>query len=127
MNLFGFAGLHVNGWLDSTGSFSVTVDGRLKIGNKFFGIEGGVHFNIASIVTKDAIGNDYYIFDLELTGYVKAYIFGFPLGVSLGAKFHAEGNGRVPITLTLSVKVSFLFFSITFSHKFTISNTYLLR
>ena len=119
VKLFSFANLSVVSWLDSGGNFSVTVDGRLKIGNNFFGIEGGVHFNITSQVTKVGI-NDYYIFNLELTGYVRAYIFGFPLGVSLGARFHAEGNGTIPIVLSLSVTIDFFFFSITFSHDFTV-------
>src|SRR5439155_1579603 len=113
VDFFGIITLSGSVALDSKGNFDVSLKGAMLLGSEFFGLKGEFHFRVRSEVIADAIGNPYFIFELSGGASVQVKVFGITLvGVGLDFSFHAEGNGSVPIVLSVKVKIDLGLFSI---------------
>lgn len=121
IDFFGIVKLDGSLYLDSKGNFDLQLRGRMVLGSSSFGLIGEFHFRVRSEVLSDAIGNPYFIFELSGGASVKAKVFGITLaGLSLDFSFRAEGNGRVPIVLSITVKVKILFVKVKKTARFKV-------
>ena len=121
IDFFGIVRLSGSVFVDSKGNFDINLRGTMLLGSESFGLKGEFYFRVRSEVIADAIGNPYFIFELAGGASVKVKVFGITLaGVGLDFSFHAEGNGSVPIDLSVTVKIDLGLFSIKKTAKFKI-------
>ena len=115
LNFFGIVTVSGEGFLDSRGDFSISLDGQVQIGPDGFCIKGKFHFNVTALETEDQHTHiPYYIFDLTASARVEADVFGFTFGgIGISASFHAEGSGRTPVTLSVTVTIDLWLFSVS--------------
>jgi hypothetical protein len=124
MNFFGIVTLSANVFLDSKGNFDISLQGSMRLGTSGFGLFGDFHFRVRSQVIADNFGNPYFIFELSGGASVRAKLFGITLaGLGLDFSFRAEGNGTVPIILTVKVRIKILFVKVTKTAHFKIGTS----
>ncbi len=130
VNFFGIATLQGAIYLDADGDFTVSLSGGITIGSSSFGLSGGFTFLITSQ------HDDYGGYRLEVSGSANVSVNAFGISLAgIGVSFdvcastsptyqcpsgYTTGGGSTPLTLSIHISVSFLFFTISGTAHFTL-------